>query len=116
MRFQELRSWNRKKSQERKKGSAVQRRVQWTELGLPLRCLVPWTALIHCGRCHGLLYRIQLRDWGGSRGQDGCDALQCITCGDIIDPVIVKNRRGFKPAPMVRRKTRDGRRQVALLL
>lgn len=65
MRFQELRSWNRKKSQERKKGSAVQRRVQWTEPGLPLRCLVPWNASIHCGRCHGLMYRIQLRDWGG---------------------------------------------------
>lgn len=116
MRSQELRCWNRKKPQGRKKGSAVPRGAQRMESRLPLRCLVTCTASIHCGRCHGLMYRIQLRDWGGSRGQDGCDALQCITCGDIIDPVIVKNRRGSKPSPMVRRKTHEGRPRIAMAL
>lgn len=74
------------------------------------------SASVRCGRCCGLLYRIQLRDWGGSRGQDGCDALQCIACGDIIDPLIVINRRRSSRAAMVHRKTREGRPRVALAL
>jgi len=75
-----------------------------------------WNPSVRCGRCCGLLCRIQLRDWGGSRGQDGCDALQCIACGDIIDPVIVINRRRSSRAAMGCRKTREGRPRVALAL
>lgn len=64
MRFQELRCWTRTKPQDLKKGSAVPRGALRMESGFPLRCLVPWTASIHCERCHGVMYRIQLRDWG----------------------------------------------------
>lgn len=85
-------------------GSEVPRVAQRMESGLQWRCLVTWTASIHCGRCRGLMYRILLRDWGGSRGQDGCEALQCIACGDIIDPVIMRNRRRVRQPPMVGRK------------
>ncbi len=46
-----------------------------------------------CERCSGLLYWTELREWDGSRGQDSHGALQCILCGNIIDPVIVKNRQ-----------------------
>lgn len=75
-----------------------------------------WAMVIRCGRCCGLLCRIQLRDWGGSRGQDGCDALQCIACGDIIDPVIVKNRRRSSRPSTAHPKTREGRPRVAIVL
>lgn len=47
----------------------------------------------HCERCSGLLYWTELREWDGSRGQGHHGALQCIICGNIIDPVIVKNRQ-----------------------
>lgn len=70
MRLQELRSWNRKNAQGLKKGSAAPRRVQRMEPGHPLRGLIPWTASIHCGQCHGLMYRIQLRD-GGRKSRAG---------------------------------------------
>jgi hypothetical protein len=46
-----------------------------------------------CERCSGLLYWTELREWDGSRGQGHHGALQCIICGNIIDPVIVKNRQ-----------------------
>ena len=110
MKFQELQRLNEQELQGRTGGAEVLRVSEQMESELPLQCLVTWPASIHCGRCHGLMYRIQLRDWGGSRGQDGCDALQCIACGDIIDPIIVKHRRGSEQSPIVRRKTRDGSR------
>ena len=50
-------------------------------------------AASHCERCSGLLYWTELREWDGSRGQDSHGALQCILCGNVIDPVIVKNRQ-----------------------
>ena len=71
---------------------------------------------VHCGRCRGLMYRIQLRDWGGGPGQDSCDALQCIACGDIVDQVIARNRRCSGQSRVVRRKTREGRRRIPMAL
>lgn len=57
-------------------------------------CAPPGAAAAsHCERCSGLLYWTELREWDGSRGQDCQGALQCILCGNIIDPVIVKNRQ-----------------------
>ena len=113
MKAQKRQCWNRKKPQGRTKGSKVTRGAQRMESRLQFRCLLTRTASIHCERCHGLMYRILLRDWGGSRGQDGCDALQCIACGNIIDPVIMRNRRRVSQLPMVRRRTpREGRPRV----
>ncbi len=63
----------------------------------------------HCERCRGLLYWTELREWDGSRGQDGCGALQCIGCGNIIDPVIVKNRRRVEAAAGVSGPVREPR-------
>lgn len=114
MRSQEPPRRNEEQPCERATGSEVSRVRERIESGLGLRRHVVWEASFHCGRCRGLMYRIELRDWGGSRGQDGCDALQCIACGDIIDPVIVKNRRCSGQSPMVRRKNREGRRRVAM--
>mgnify|MGYP001576043596 CR=1 FL=1 len=83
---------------------------------LGVRPQVVWPVSVHCGRCRGLMYRIQLRDWGGGLGQDSCDALQCIACGDIIDQVIARNRRCSGQSRVVRRKTREGRRRIAMAL
>lgn len=93
--------------------SGIRERV---EPGLGVRLRVVWSASVHCGRCRGLTYRIQLRDWGGGLGQDSRDALQCIACGDIIDQVIAKNRRCSGQPHMVRQKTREGRPRVAMAL
>lgn len=116
MRSQSPQNWNREALRGRTMGVEMPHIPARMESGLSVQGHVVWEASFHCGRCHGLMYRIQLRDWGGSRGQDGCDALQCIVCGDVIDPVIVKNRRDSEQSPMVRRKTRDGRPRVALAL
>lgn len=116
MRSQEPQSWNEEKPREEALGSEVSRIGERIKSGLGLRHHAVWEASFHCGRCRGLMYRIELRDWRGSKGQDGCDALQCIACGDIIDPVIVKNRGCSGQPPMVRRKTREGRRRVAMTL
>lgn len=84
--------------------------------GFGVRRQVVWPVSVHCGRCRGLMYRIQLRDWGGGRGQDGCDALQCVVCGDIIDQVIARNRQCSGQATAVRQKTREGRPRFAMTL
>lgn len=84
--------------------------------GLGAQRQAVWPGSVHCGRCRGLMYRIQLRDWGGGRGQYGCDALQCIACGDIIDPVIARNRRCFGQSRVVRRKTREVPRRVGMVV
>lgn len=94
--------------------ASCRRKRAGTGLGVQGRGV--WPAAEHCGRCRGLMYRIQLRDWGGGRGQDGCDALQCMVCGDIIDQVIARNRRCSGQATVVRRKTREGRPRIAMTL
>jgi len=50
-----------------------------------------------CARCGGLMvveYYIDLQD---DTGQIGLTALRCMSCGEVIDPVILQNRE--KPAP-----------------
>ncbi len=116
MRSQEPQGWIRERLGARpirSDVSHIHERIDWR---LQAAHRVDWAASFHCGRCRGLMYRIELRDWGGSRGQDGCGALQCIACGDIIDPVIVKNRRYSGQAPMVHRRARNGRPRVAMAL
>jgi hypothetical protein len=94
----------------RREVSRIRERV---EAGPGLRRPAARPAAVHCGRCRGLMYRIQLQDWGGGRGQGSGDALQCIACGDIIDPVIARNRRCSRPSRVARRKRRE---RVAMAL
>ena len=115
MKAQERKCWNWEKPQGRTKKSEAPHMAQRMESRLQSQCLVTWTASSHCGRCRGLMYRIELRDWRGSRGQDGRDALQCIVCGDIIDPVIMRNRRRVKQPPGVGRQV-EGRLRVTRAL
>jgi hypothetical protein len=81
---------------------------------LPAWGVVGEAAACRCERCSGLLYWTELREWDGSRGQDSHGALQCILCGNIIDPVIVKNRQrvAFVQEP-VRPSGRRWRRTVS---
>jgi hypothetical protein len=46
-----------------------------------------------CVRCHGLMVIEQCFDFAGDAGHLDCLARRCVQCGDIIDPVILRNRR-----------------------
>jgi hypothetical protein len=61
----------------------------------------PSVAMI-CHRCQGLMTKEELRDWGGGRGNDWSPVFRCISCGDIIDRVILTNRERRGGAVMPR--------------
>jgi hypothetical protein len=44
---------------------------------------------MNCSRCHGLMYRMELRD---NRGFERLKVSMCVLCGEIMDPVIAFNR------------------------
>ncbi len=44
---------------------------------------------MHCPRCNGLMYKLELRD---SQAQSRAAGMVCLLCGEIIDPVITGNR------------------------
>lgn len=48
---------------------------------------------IHCSRCHGLMVVEQGFDslFGASEG--AASLWRCVQCGEVIDPVILQNRR-----------------------
>jgi hypothetical protein len=48
-------------------------------------------------------------------GRTRVRALRCIHCGDVIDPVIVRNRRRVRQSPVVDRKA-EGRLCVTMAL
>ena len=50
-----------------------------------------------CRRCGGLLLLTYYQDIHDDTGQIVFPALRCTVCGEVIDPVILKNRRA--PAP-----------------
>lgn len=44
---------------------------------------------MECGRCHGLMVGYYIVDLLGS--ETGGRAWRCVSCGDILDPVILSN-------------------------
>lgn len=44
---------------------------------------------MNCRRCNGLMYRIDLLD---KQGRAYITAWVCMMCGEILDPVILRNR------------------------
>ena len=50
-----------------------------------------------CVRCGGLMVVEHYIDLQDDTGQIGLTALRCMSCGEVIDPVILENR--FRPAP-----------------
>jgi hypothetical protein len=50
-----------------------------------------------CARCGGLMVVEHYIDLQDDTGQIGLTALRCTSCGEVIDPTILRNRE--KPAP-----------------
>ena len=46
-----------------------------------------------CGRCGGLLVQDFCTDLLSSRGGLDCPLARCVQCGDVVDPVIQRNRQ-----------------------
>lgn len=51
----------------------------------------------HCARCGGLMVVEHYIDLQDDTGQIGLTAWRCMSCGEVIDPVILQNRE--RPAP-----------------
>ena len=45
-----------------------------------------------CTRCGGLMVLDHCFDVLGDAGEIDCKVLRCIRCGDVVDPVILRNR------------------------
>ncbi|MBX3237650.1 MAG: hypothetical protein KF814_16000 [Nitrospiraceae bacterium] len=45
-----------------------------------------------CLRCGGLLVTEYCMDLFNSTGEIECAASRCVQCGDVVDPVILRNR------------------------
>ncbi len=53
----------------------------------------PVTGSIHCSRCKGLMVVEQGFDSLIGAGPDDVPLRRCVQCGEVIDPVILQNRR-----------------------
>ncbi|MBI3356764.1 MAG: hypothetical protein HY038_08355 [Nitrospirae bacterium] len=51
------------------------------------------TSATRCARCEGLLVIEQCFDVMGDAGRPDFLARRCVQCGEVIDPVILQNRR-----------------------
>ena len=54
---------------------------------------------MECPRCHGLMQNQTYVDPEDELGIISIIALRCLNCGEVVDPVILKNRSS-SPAPM----------------
>ena len=55
---------------------------------------------MRCDRCNGLMVVQRYGDLLDDSGRLFFDAWRCITCGDVVDPVIRVNRKN-RPNPSV---------------
>lgn len=46
----------------------------------------------HCARCGGLMVNDLCMDLLNSTGELDCAAKRCVQCGEVVDPVIQRNR------------------------
>ena len=54
---------------------------------------------MECPRCHGLMQNQTYIDPQDESGIISIVALRCLNCGEVVDPVILRNR-DVSPAPM----------------
>jgi len=55
-----------------------------------------WKKLIgtvRCARCGGLMVAEQCFDFLSDNGRLDFPARRCVQCGDVVDPIILRNRR-----------------------
>ncbi|NGZ99329.1 MAG: hypothetical protein CV089_25010 [Nitrospira sp. WS110] len=55
-----------------------------------------------CPRCGGLMVREFCTDLLNSNGELDCSIARCVQCGDVVDPVIRRNRHLGQGAGTVR--------------
>jgi hypothetical protein len=56
-----------------------------------------------CLRCGGFMVNEVSMDLMGNTGELDCVTRRCVQCGDIVDPVILRNRRIRQEPPTVQR-------------
>ncbi len=68
-----------------------------------------------CDRCGGLLVLTFYQDLQDDTGQIDFAALRCTMCGEVIDPLILENRRSPPPNLLYGTKQRNyGQRIIAI--
>jgi len=50
---------------------------------------------MQCTRCHGLMVLDHFYDLLDDSGRLSFRGLRCVCCGNVLDPLILKNRRGL---------------------
>lgn len=60
----------------------------------------------HCPRCRGLMFSVNYGDWGDPQDTQPGLVWNCIYCGEMIDPVIMANRRNGTPAKIEKSSAR----------
>ncbi len=63
---------------------------------------------MNCPRCHGLMAVDWFHDIQDDTGQNYFKAWRCMVCGEVLDPVILRNRT-TKPAVLIGRQRRRAR-------
>lgn len=53
----------------------------------------PDEATSQCQRCGGFLVSYHCLDLENSWGDRWCQTLRCVQCGELVDPIILQNRR-----------------------
>ena len=48
---------------------------------------------MRCPRCHGMMVAVNLDDADGPTHQQLLAGWRCLQCGEVVDPVIMQNRR-----------------------
>jgi phage major head subunit gpT-like protein len=54
---------------------------------------------MNCPRCNGMMMVDKYLDLHDDTGEISFNAWRCLVCGEVVDPVILKNREK-RPAPM----------------
>ena len=65
-------------------------------------------AVPHCHRCQGLLAREFCFDLLDGTGENGFWGLKCLQCGEVVDPVILRNRFAKTPVLFKSSSRRQG--------
>lgn len=55
---------------------------------------------MNCRRCQGLMCQVSLLDPLHESGQLWAVAWQCVNCGEIVDSLILRNRKNL-PSPLI---------------
>jgi hypothetical protein len=63
----------------------------------------PTACRMSCVRCGGLMVREFCMDLLSSTGELDCAARRCVQCGEVVDPLILQNRRTQHEAVGLRR-------------